>query len=198
MDVVWDVPFMAGITLGDRCSQYRGSTVEFNACLNLTNPQFVTATNPKPVAPNKAAPPPRQRFGPPSTPTQGQGHVPGFRPPPAASTQSPVAIMTNPNRGGGGGRGGFPGRGGFVHPQQRPPPAPVGLQQQPIVPIAVPHNPVQRGAAPPAFGRGRGGFIPGPGFRGRGFAPNFADRGRGGRGGFRGRGRGVFAPPLPS
>jgi 5'-3' exoribonuclease 1 len=91
MDVVWDVPFMSGITLGDRCvslstysfsafltrtrcSQYRGSTVEFNTCLNLTNPQFVTSTNPKA---NKA-PPPRQRFAPPA-----QSQVPGFRPAPA-------------------------------------------------------------------------------------------------------------------
>ncbi|KAJ6450152.1 exonuclease II [Mycena sanguinolenta] len=200
MDVVWDVPFMAGVTLGDRCSQYRGSTVEFNTCLNLTNPQFVSSTNPKNVAPSKAAPPPAQR----STPSQGQGHVHGFRPPPAAPSQSPVAIMTNPNRGGGGGggRGGFaPGRGGFVHPQQRPPPvvsAQAGLQQV-IAPIAATSNPVHRGAAPPAFGRGRGGFVPAPAFRGRGgFAPNFPDRGRGGRGGFRGRGRGGFAPPLPS
>ncbi|KAF7374113.1 5'-3' exoribonuclease 1 [Mycena sanguinolenta] len=202
MDVVWDVPFMAGVTLGDRCSQYRGSTVEFNTCLNLTNPQFVSSTNPKTVAPSKAAPPPAQR----STPAHGQGHIHAFRPPPAAPSQSPVAIMTNPNRGGGGGggRGGFAQvRGGFVHPQQRPPPAvaaPVGVQQQTIAPIAVAtSNPVHRGTAPPAFGRGRGGFVPGPAFRGRGgFAPNFPDRGRGGRGGFRARGRGGFAPPLPS
>ncbi|KAJ7767544.1 exonuclease II [Mycena olivaceomarginata] len=201
MDIVWDVPFMSGITLGDRCSQYRGSTVEFNTCLNLTNPQFVTSTNPKAPASNKAAPPPRQRFGPPSGPAQGQGQAAGFRPPPAgyvnaSCSQSPVAIMTNPNRGGG---RGFGPRGGF---QQRPPvviaaaPA-VGVQQQPVAPIAV-NNTVPRGGAPP-FGRGRGGFVPAAGFRGRGFAPNFPDRGRGGRGGFRARGRGgPFAPPLPS
>jgi hypothetical protein len=48
--------------------------VEFNTCLNLTNPQFVTSTNPKA---NKA-PPPRQRFAPPA-----QSQVPGFRPAPA-------------------------------------------------------------------------------------------------------------------
>ncbi|KAJ7500293.1 exonuclease II [Mycena galericulata] len=106
MDVVWDVPFMSGITLGDRCSQYRGSTVEFNTCLNLTNPQFVTSTNPKAV--NKP-PPPRQRFGPPA-PVQGQNER-MFRPPPVGA---PVAIMANPNRGGG--RGFGPGRGGFRKP----------------------------------------------------------------------------------
>ncbi|KAJ7472590.1 exonuclease II [Mycena latifolia] len=202
MDIVWDVPFMSGVTLGDRCSQYRGSTVEFNTCLNLTNPQFVTSTNPK-AANNKSAPPPRQRFAPSAGPAQAQ--VPAFRPPAARispdkcyRSQSPVAIMSNPNRGGG--RGFAPGRGGFVH--QHPRPAVVAPAAPVPVPLAVPHiaanpNAVRGG---PAFGRGRGAFVPPPGFRGRGFAPNFPDRGRGGRGGgFRARGRGgPFAPPLPS
>ena len=57
------VPFMSHVTLGDHrvifslihvrlmltmqmeCSQYRGSTVGFNTCLNLLNPQFVRSTN---------------------------------------------------------------------------------------------------------------------------------------------------------
>jgi hypothetical protein len=65
LDVVWDVSFMSGSTLGNRCvadptvrqgkcrltlrsrcSQYRGATVEFHSCLNLSNPQIVTSTNP--------------------------------------------------------------------------------------------------------------------------------------------------------
>jgi hypothetical protein len=65
LDVVWDVSFMSGSTLGHRfvthpdrstgdrrltlfyrCSQYRGATVEFHSCLNLTNPQIVASTNP--------------------------------------------------------------------------------------------------------------------------------------------------------
>jgi len=64
LDVVWDVSLMSGSTLGDRyvtypifwtgdrritlyfrCSQYRGATVEFHSCLNLSNPQMVTPTN---------------------------------------------------------------------------------------------------------------------------------------------------------
>ncbi|KZP24164.1 hypothetical protein FIBSPDRAFT_951467 [Athelia psychrophila] len=45
MDVVWDVLFRSGVTLSDRCSQYRGSTVKFDSCLNLTNPQFIAPTN---------------------------------------------------------------------------------------------------------------------------------------------------------
>jgi len=65
LDVVWDVSFMSGSTLGNRydqskwfnegncrltshtrCSQYRGATVEFHSCLNLSNPQLVTSTDP--------------------------------------------------------------------------------------------------------------------------------------------------------
>ena len=46
IDVVWDVPFISGTTLNNQCSQYRGSSVDFNACLNLTNRQFVAAANP--------------------------------------------------------------------------------------------------------------------------------------------------------
>ncbi|KAJ6517993.1 exonuclease II [Mycena vitilis] len=195
MDIVWDVPFMAGITLGDRCSQYRGSTVDFNTCLNLTNPQFVTSTSAKAV--NRAPPAPRQRFGPPA-PAQAQAH--GFRPAPAG--HSPVTIMPNPNRGGG--RGGYAPRGGFQQNQQRPagvpPVAPAGVPLG--APPFAPNANVMRGGGP-AFGRGRGGMplVAQPGFRGRGgFTPNFQDRGRGGgRGGFRARGRGgPFAPPLPS
>ena len=62
LDVVWDVSFMSGSTLGNRCvthfdrgrrltphsrcSQYRGATVEVHSCLNLSNPQMATSTDP--------------------------------------------------------------------------------------------------------------------------------------------------------
>jgi len=59
VDVVWDVPFISGTTLSNRCSQYRGSTVEFNVCLNLTNRQFVSPVNPSAHPP----PQPKSRFG---------------------------------------------------------------------------------------------------------------------------------------
>ncbi|KAF8318373.1 hypothetical protein DL93DRAFT_2054516 [Clavulina sp. PMI_390] len=55
IDVVWDVPFISGSTLGGRCSEYRGSTVALNSCLNLTDCQYVASTKPpppKPVEPN--------------------------------------------------------------------------------------------------------------------------------------------------
>jgi hypothetical protein len=63
IDVVWDVPFISGTTLSNRCSQYRGSTVEFNACLNLTNRQFVSSVNPPPQLANA-----QQRLRPDSRP----------------------------------------------------------------------------------------------------------------------------------
>ena len=63
LDVVWDISFMSGSTLGNkyvtrphrlpriivrccgvfRCSPRRGATVEFHACLNLSHPQMATS-----------------------------------------------------------------------------------------------------------------------------------------------------------
>jgi len=99
MDVVWDVPFMSGSTLGDRqvgvllstktinlrnyrCSQYRGSAVEFNSCLNLSNPQFTASTSPTSTYPRRPNVPFKPRFGPyPAIqPTPGHQAVAGFRP----------------------------------------------------------------------------------------------------------------------
>ncbi|KAF9037608.1 exonuclease II [Panaeolus papilionaceus] len=200
MDVAWDVPFMSGITLGDRCSQYRGSTVEFNTCLNLSNPQFVTSTNPKAPPPVRDNVPFNPRFGPHPViqPKSGQQAAAGFRPAPHSNHQN-IHIMTNPNRGG--------------RPAHSPsvPPVPTSTAKNPDA-GQHPANgagPQSNGSsAPPPHphphrgfprGGGRGGFAPGPGgLRGGrgGFNPNF-DRGRG-RGGPRGRGRGFAAPPLPS
>jgi Xrn1 SH3-like domain len=78
IDVVWDVPFISGTSLNNRCSQYRGSTIEFNACLNLTNRQFMSTVNssaqPPPPPSSTANGQPRQRFGsqPPSSGPGGQ------------------------------------------------------------------------------------------------------------------------------
>ncbi|PPQ70177.1 hypothetical protein CVT26_014453 [Gymnopilus dilepis] len=205
MDVVWDVPFMSGVTLGDRCSQYRGSTVEFNTCLNLTNPQFVTSTNPKAPPPVRNQVPFKPRFGPHPAinPQPGQLPAAGFRPAPQTNQPGRVHIMANPNRGG---RGHPNGRGGPPHVSHAQPIVAPALQtenneaaQQKAPPTAftngnhVPAPMLSRGLNP----RGRGGFV--PGFRGgRGSGSN-GDRGRGApRGGFRGRGRGSFATPLPS
>jgi len=203
MDVVWDVPFMSGVTLGDRCSQYRGSTVEFNTCLNLSNPQFVTSTNPKAPPPVRSEVPFKPRFGPHPVinPAPGQQSAAGFRPAPPSSQPAHVHIMSNPNRGG---RGGYPnGRGAPPSHAQTLANHGTGSEVVPPGTAAQQTNGVH--VVPPAVGGGRG-FLRGgrgggsaPGFRGRGFAPN-GDRGRGGppRGGFRGRGRGSFTAPLAS
>ncbi|KAG6832740.1 hypothetical protein H0H87_000589 [Tephrocybe sp. NHM501043] len=213
MDVLWDVPFMSGVTLGDRCSMYRGSTVEFNTCLNLTNPQFVTSTNPKapPPPPNAAFKP---QFGPrPAVrPAPGQPAASGFHPAPPTyvlplnvaphdlpnkHSNASIQIMSNPNRG----RGAYAnGRG--THHQASPT---VNQTEQQVAPH--PSHVNGNGAHGPHVGRGlaRGsgrGFV--PGFRGRGgFAPRPGfdpSRGHGfHRGGFRGgRGRGSTGPTPSS
>ena len=85
VDVVWDVPFISGTTLNNRCSQYRGSSVEFNACLNLTNRQFMSSVNPNaqpPPPPQMGNVPTRMRFGthPQSSGPGGQGAPYSWRP----------------------------------------------------------------------------------------------------------------------
>jgi len=202
VDVVWDVPFISGTTLNNRCSQYRGSSVEFNACLNLTNRQFKSTVNPNAQPP---PPPPmangqtKTRFPthPPSSGPGGQGTPPySWRPRqhgsgyPPSSGPGPVHIMTNPNRGR---RGGAPVNGhgptpGTSKPNgtTRPPPPATGMDDQ--------DSDGPRGGwdrRQPEYGRPpmqpRGGYFNNMA-RGRGVAN------RGSRGGFRGRGRGMAAP----
>ncbi|KDQ53175.1 hypothetical protein JAAARDRAFT_137669 [Jaapia argillacea MUCL 33604] len=198
MDVIWDVPFMAGTTLGDRCSQYRGSSVEFNTCLNLTNPQYIASTKPKAAAPPSPPMPFKPRIGPyPAVrPPSGQAPAAGFRPAPVPAGQpSSVHILANPNRGPN-------GRGGAANGHVRTPT--VDLSQQtngseaPAEALPTPSASARGGYIPRGNIRGgpRGGFN--PGFRG-GRGGFISDRGRGApRGGQRGRGRGGYVPPLAS
>ncbi len=44
LDVVFDVSFMSGTSLGDRCSPFRGSTVLVHSVLNITDRQLVTGS----------------------------------------------------------------------------------------------------------------------------------------------------------
>jgi len=44
LDVVFDVTFMSGTSLEDRCSPFRGSTVPVHSVLNLTDPQLVAGS----------------------------------------------------------------------------------------------------------------------------------------------------------
>ncbi|KAI0833606.1 exonuclease II [Trametes gibbosa] len=193
MDVVWDAPFMSGTTLGDRCSQYRGSTVEFSTCLNLTNPQFVASTNPQASTQQQLKSPFKPRFGPhPSVrPAPGQLPAAGFRPAPATnngighvahnsfSNDGPVHIMANPNRGRGVSRHG---------------PAAVVMHAQ------VPNGIVNGHVKTPSQGNvSANGNVPVSAFRGRGRGRGF-EAARGafaprGRGGVPGVDRGRGGPP---
>jgi len=108
-------------------------TVEFDSCLNLSNPQFITSTNPKaPPAPSVSTPfQPRSGSYPQVQPGPGQRAASGFRPAPPqrfvgavvhsapcpllthtfSQSVGPLHIMSNPNRVMGGhnnGRGGHP------------------------------------------------------------------------------------------
>jgi len=44
LDVVFDVTFMSGTTLGERCTPFRGSTVPIASVLNLTNKQVIAGS----------------------------------------------------------------------------------------------------------------------------------------------------------
>ena len=44
LDVVFDLTFMSGTSLGDRCSPFRGSTVPISSVLNITNKQVVAGS----------------------------------------------------------------------------------------------------------------------------------------------------------
>lgn len=141
LDVVWDVSLLSGSTLGNRydpfrllnwrnhrltsrprCSQYRGATVEFHSCLNLSDPQLVTSTNPsKPHQSHPTGSPHRgavHRQPPQSVwkPPVNRGSDVSFTIHGTTSLifltvlHSPVHIMANPHRGGR--SGSVNGRGG--------------------------------------------------------------------------------------
>jgi hypothetical protein len=44
LDVVFDVTFMSGTSLGERCTAFRGSTVPISSVLNLTNKQVIAGS----------------------------------------------------------------------------------------------------------------------------------------------------------
>lgn len=210
IDVVWDVPFISGTTLNSRCSQYRGSTVESNACLNLTNRQYTSAVSqsaPQPPHPTVNIPP-RSRFGshPPGSGLGGQrmhGGARGPRPhanPSFGPGSGPVHIMTNPNRGRGGAH--VNGNGHGPTPDTSPPngatrrsvPSTSTDDQDSDSPRGwgsrAHHQNQEYRSRPPV--PPRGGFFA----RGRGFTNRGGFRGGGG---FRGRGGGSApAPALAS
>ncbi|RKF61601.1 5'-3' exoribonuclease 1 [Erysiphe neolycopersici] len=46
LDVVFDLTFMSGTTLGSQCTPFRGSTVPTSSVINLTNKQVIAETKP--------------------------------------------------------------------------------------------------------------------------------------------------------
>ncbi|KIJ09179.1 hypothetical protein PAXINDRAFT_48683, partial [Paxillus involutus ATCC 200175] len=134
IDVIWDIPLVSGVTLGDRCSQHRGFSVQFNSCLNLSNPQFIASTHPKsapPPLPNVPRAGPCPAIRPPSS----QPATAGFRPAPAPHSyalfthkirQHLAAIMANPQRGHGGFTIGNGWGGSYIAATSAPAPAAPG------------------------------------------------------------------------
>ena len=113
LDVVFDVTFMSGTSLGERCSPFRGSTVPVSSVLNLTDRQLIAGTKAdvghKP--PSTVQPLTINGYGPPMGPN-GQGQlVPANTPAPLrGSFRGALSAHQNGARGAftnrGGGRGG--------------------------------------------------------------------------------------------
>jgi len=114
LDVVFDVTFMSGTTLGDRCSPFRGSTIPITSVINLTNRQVVaysrTSVEKRPASTSQ--PLTANGYGMPTGPGhQGQYREAGAPPPLRGSFKGAVAGTSNGYRGNGMSRG--RGRGGL-------------------------------------------------------------------------------------
>jgi 5'-3' exoribonuclease 1 len=95
VDVVWDTPFLGGNNMGGRCSEYRGSSCSFSACLNLTTPQFSVADKHKPPPSVPASARPAPGFpGQQARPNSNFLKAAPVRPNPQAG----FAIASNPSR----------------------------------------------------------------------------------------------------
>ena len=166
LDVVFDVTFMSGTTLGDRCPPFRGQTVPSTALLNLSHRQVVAGSKTQ-VA--------RQPVSPSVTTLTAHGgyHMNGKRYHDAAAP-APLHGSWRGAINGGNGRG----RGGGQ-------PNPRGGSIQGNLPYRpAPHD--QQPNGPAGRGRGGGGNV----FRGRG------DRGGPRGGGYRGGGYPSPAPGV--
>lgn len=196
LDVVFDVTFLSGTTLGDRCPPFRGQTVPSTVLLNLTHRQVVAGSKAQLA---------RQPISPSVTTLVAHGgyQLNGKRyrdapPPPPLQGSWRGALNGGNVRRGGGSSGGPPQPRGSPQGSLPYRPAPPHQQQQSDDSAAgrgarASRPPVAASAAAPAApaaptanghsGRGRGGG--GAGFRGRGVG---VPRG-GGRGG-------AYAPPA--
>jgi 5'-3' exoribonuclease 1 len=204
LDVVFDVTFMSGTTLGDRCTPFRGSTVPVASVLNLTNKQVIAGSK---AAVEKRPAPVNQPltmnggYGMPVGPGgRGQYREAGAPPPLRGSFRGAAAGQNGFTRGNGGVRG--RGRGGGLGYGNGPDNAQPAVHSSMVVrggPTVM--NGVRGGRGAPIHGvhtsRGGRGGAPAPapaGSQSFNFVPPPASLdARGGRGG-RGRGRGRGAP----
>ncbi|PGH11923.1 hypothetical protein AJ79_04615 [Helicocarpus griseus UAMH5409] len=109
LDIVFDVSFMSGTTLGDRCSPFRGSTVPASCVLNLTNRQLIAATRAAAASQNKTSQPQpisMQGYGAPLGPG-GRGQLKDASTPPPLRGSFRGAVAGSPR-----GAAGTRGRGG--------------------------------------------------------------------------------------
>lgn len=103
LDVVFDVSFMSGTTLGDRCSPFRGQTVPVYSVLNLTDRQLVVNTRASAAHQQVRKVPiarPLPAYGAPVGPG-GRGQLREARPPPPlrGSYRGAVAGQNSSGRG---------------------------------------------------------------------------------------------------
>jgi 5'-3' exoribonuclease 1 len=141
LDVVWDITFMAGTTLGNRCSPFRGMTVPVSSVLNLTSRQLISSTKASDRRANAVKPAPAP---PPLTASYADatlGNVSNNAKPQPTLYPPPTSLNGYQGRG----RGGFRGRGGHAQNQNQ---SPQQQQQQ------------QQQNGGPANGPARGGFAP--------------------------------------
>ncbi|KAL8882845.1 MAG: hypothetical protein Q9198_000221 [Flavoplaca austrocitrina] len=160
LDVIFDVTFMSGTSLENRCSPFRGSTVPIHSVLNITDRQVVAgsraAENNRP--PTISQPLTANGYGAPSGPT-GQGQLFPAQAPPAlkGSFRGTVAGNSGSARSNPLSRGAPRARGGLGYTPLQP-----GQQQNlPIRGSSFSQMDGSRGGASPASGvstRGRGNF----------------------------------------
>jgi 5'-3' exoribonuclease 1 len=177
LDVVFDVTFMSGTTLGDRCPPFRGQTVPATVLLNLSNHQVVAGSKAQ-VA--------RQPISPSVTTLTAHGgyHMNGKR---FQDASAPAPLQGSwrgaINGGNRGGRGGGQRGANYGNLPHRP------------------HHQQSDGPYNSANGQGQGGRGRGGGqFRGRGGGGGGGAPFRGGRGGYPDGGDGIAhpasAPPM--
>ncbi|KAH0562252.1 hypothetical protein GP486_003048 [Trichoglossum hirsutum] len=177
LDVVFDVTFMGGTSLGDRCSPFRGSTVPVSSVLNSTNRQLVVSSR---ASEDKQ---PRKKVQQPWT-INGHGTSQGAlrgrgqfqkaqTPPPLRGSYSRAAVTGQLNGSGPGirerQRDGGPGADGMHDVSQR---------QFPVRnrPASMPGPGDQRSQPQNSRGRARGGPLNGSASRGRGQAGMYPNR----------------------